>query len=39
MINEPSGGNKAVKLKYKFIPVETHQMMDFNDKKTEEEFK
>ena len=30
---------KEQKIKYKFMPVETHQMLDFLERKTDEEFK
>ena len=40
--SEAGDGNKQSKskqLKYRFIPVETHQMMDHLSKRTEDEFK
>lgn len=32
-------GSQAKLIKYRFMPVETHQMMEFQGKKTDEEFK
>ena len=42
VFREAGNGNKgsqAKLIKYRFMPVETHQMMEFQSKKTDEEFK